>query len=206
MTWTRYWENVEFVLPAASIGTEEETLQIELGDLPANSTMSVTIGIRQIWEIPGDRITGRYGDFLAFYHRFDDPRWRTGPNVIFAPYSDPENGRFFIQFDDQGVAEYAFYYGNSSKFTYLYDADGEIIDLVETVNATIPNDRRLVSTMTDTIHRELAIDPLGGLVSALGALSNFVTAFTGTATIAAVVCVSTCIHSHQSFWFRGFYG
>ena len=56
---------------------------IDFGDLAANSSVSVTVEVKRLFDVPGDRVLGRQGDVAVLYPQPDDPSWLTGPNVIY---------------------------------------------------------------------------------------------------------------------------
>jgi len=173
LTWTKYWENVEFILPAAGTPSDDsDSLTIDLGDLPANSTISVTLQVNLIWDVPGDSVAERRGDYIFFWPRPGDPSWFTGPRIMVAPYSNPVDGRFVLQLKEVGEgqfqADYLYYYGNQTLLTYVYDESGDISDTVITENAPEPQSRRLILLDEEMHHRRLCgIDLVAGAKAAL---------------------------------------
>ena len=53
------------------------------------------------------------------------------------PYDDPIDGKFLIQFDDVGKADFGYFFSNSTKYTYIYNGT-DLVDTVITENATLP--------------------------------------------------------------------
>lgn len=99
--------------------------------------------MKLLFDVPGDRVLGRRGDLAVLYPLPDNPSWLTGPQFTYIPYADPIDGKFLMQFDDLGKAVFAYYFSNSSMYTFVY-AGNEIVDIDITENATEPDlDRRL---------------------------------------------------------------
>jgi len=203
LSWAKYWDNVEFVLPKGTgeVENNDGVMTIELGDLPANSTISVTIQVNLLWEIPGDRVVESRGDYIILWPRPDDPSWFTGPSVLVAPYSDPMDGRYVIKLTgESGEArgEYAFFYANQTLITFVYDDNGSIVDLVVTENAPEPDDRRLVLA-SEPRHRQLSCFSWGaGFEAAALALGGtFTTLVTGKLLWLFLSCLFNCADLHS---------
>lgn len=158
VTWRKYWDNVEFILPGNGV-EEDGFVTIELGDLPANSTVSVTIQVKLLWRIPAGRELESWSDYMVLWPEPDDPSWVTGPVLFLEPRANPVEGRIKAKIsDDPEVVrfDYLYFFENRTLMTFGYDDNGMIVDQIVTENATEPEDRRRFLLAEDRRHRFLA--------------------------------------------------
>lgn len=139
LTWRRYWENCEFRFPSAI--PEGEFITIDLGNLAANSSVSVPVEVNILFDVPGDRVTLTGLESATLVPFSDDPSWLTGPSVIVVPYADPIGSKFLVQLDSDGRPEFTYYFSNSSKYTYVYN-ETDLVDTIIIENATVPEEGR----------------------------------------------------------------
>lgn len=140
---------------------------MELGDLPANSSVTILMQISLLYEVPsGATVTQTHSTYSYIAPRMDDPVWLVAPYFIFVPYSDPD-GKIFVQlYAEDALVDFIYYFGNSTKITYIYNGT-ELVDKIVSVNETEPNTRRLFTTSPlRNNHRRLLCFNWGAFVEA----------------------------------------
>ena len=151
-TWRRYWENCEFIfsLPTSEV-SDDGMVTMDLGDLPANSSVVISMQINLLYDIPKDTVVTGLSDISYITPLPDDPIWLVSPYYIFVPYSDPINGKFLVQLNpEDGRIDFIYFYGNATRITYIYNGT-DVVDKIVTENETEPNMRRL-SITSHSIH------------------------------------------------------
>lgn len=137
LSWSKYYYNVEFILP--DLDTNDDGALI-LGDLPANSSYTITIGVKQLSsiDIPDD------SQYVRFYQKgvvfmttatVDD---EDAFDMVYASFSDPIGNRGIVRFKNESFIDFAFDNGTSTLYRPVYSTSGEIIDTITTPNATFP--------------------------------------------------------------------
>eukprot|EP00977_Amphora_coffeiformis_P006317 scaffold1352_cov180-Amphora_coffeaeformis.AAC.7 len=133
LSWPRYWENVEFIFPGVERNVEDGTFH--LGELHTNASFTFTIGIRPLipFEVPSDRIlrSASNGVFLEPRH-YDQVE---GFVVVFVPFRDPEDGRSYIQYDEDFLVKNIFDNSTATLYTFVYEGI-EIIDVIVSESAS----------------------------------------------------------------------
>lgn len=177
LKWPRFWNNVEFLLPESlNRNGPDESYDLELGDIEANSSISVPVEVvrNTFIEVPADRYLERVGRGGILWLFNDDPRWvsEPGPSFIVIPHDETDN-RIFVQQNLDSTIRSIYYFSNRTLITPLYNLDGDMVDAIETLNVDPPDDssRRslVVSENTATSqHRQLCIDNKQAMCWGLG--------------------------------------
>lgn len=122
-----YWENVAFITP-------EKT---NLGQLPANSTLSLPVEIVHInrYEIPPDRAELRdplNPNNVIFLPLIEDERWDTGLDLISINAANPAK-QWYYKLDINGTIQFVYSYSDRTRYDFIYNG-------VETNGTMIPTD------------------------------------------------------------------
>jgi hypothetical protein len=115
-TLPNYWHNTAF------IAAEKRNL----GRLPANSTISFPVELRQIirYAVPSDRVELRDENdpntVLFIPDVNDTERWESGPDYIMIDGNDPTK-QWFYKFNSEGAIVFSYSYSDRTRYDYVYN-------------------------------------------------------------------------------------
>ena len=156
-TWRRYWENCEFIFSLPISKESNGYVTLELGDLPANSSVVISMQINLLYEVPsGTVVTQTHTEGSYISPTLDNPVWLVAPYYIFVPYSNPDN-KILVQLNvEDATVDFIYYFENSTKISYIYNGT-DLVDKIVSENETEPNTRRLSTrSISRRNHRRLS--------------------------------------------------
>ena len=201
LTWRRYWENCEFMFPLPASKEVDGMVTMELGRLAANSSIVIPIQINLLYEIPsGTVVTQTMNGYSYITPTRNDPIWLVSPYYMFMPYSDPVNGKVLVQLNaDDGTVDFIYYYGNSTKITYIYN-DTDLVDKITSENEVEPSARKLSTTsVSSSKHRRLTCFDFGGGLAAAAMAAIPWQASIPIAILQGMIIVISCFFLSLSF-------
>lgn len=166
LSWPRYDDLVEFILPEEPV--DESGFFLNLGDLAANSTITVPIRVKPIQPIDapeGQELVVRYGNNAMYGPPEDDRSWDTGALLTVIPEEASDDDWVYVKLGAEDEIEYIFDNQTATLYTPSeFDESGDFNDLTITDNAIAPfASRRLKrSQVKGRNERQLSCRPSSG--------------------------------------------
>ena len=138
LSWPKYYYNVEFILPDLEV---DENGNFILGTLPANSTYTVTIGVKQLapsFDIPEDSQYAQYHRNGVIFSTTSYVGEEDAVDMVVALSEDPIGSRIFIRFKNETHVDF-FYDNSTSTLIRPVYSNGDIIDTFATYNTSFPS-------------------------------------------------------------------